>query len=44
MVVALLKSDVEFANGVGRDVQRQHRNVGIEEAIEAATDSIIVSR
>ena len=38
----LVEADVEFAHGVGCDVQRERRHVGIEKTVEAAADAIIV--
>jgi hypothetical protein len=38
--VQLVEGDVELADGVGRDVECQGRDVGVEEAVEGATDAI----
>ena len=36
--------DVELADGVGGDVERQGGDVGVEEAVEGTTDAIVIER
>jgi hypothetical protein len=42
--VQFIERDVELADGVGRDVESQGRDVGVEEAVEGTPDAIIVDR
>ena len=44
VVVQFIERDVELADGVGRDVESQGRDVGVEEAVEGTPDAIIVER
>jgi hypothetical protein len=44
VVVQLVERDVKRVDGVGRDVQYQSRDVGVEEAIQRTADAIIVER
>src|SRR5271157_3715658 len=44
VVVQLVEAHVEFAHGVGRDLQGQRRDVGVEEAVEGPADAIVVER
>ena len=44
VVVQFIERDVELADGVGRDVESQGRDVGVEEAVEGTPNAIIVER
>jgi hypothetical protein len=44
VVVQLVEADVEFAHGAGDDAEGQCRDIGVEEAVEAAADPIVVER
>src|SRR5262249_11986677 len=43
-VVQLIERDAEGADGVGRDVEGQGREVGVEEVVQGATDAIVIER
>ena len=38
----LVERDVELGDGVGGDVERQRGDVGVEEAVEAPSDAVVV--
>jgi hypothetical protein len=42
--VQFVTGHVKFADGVGGYVERRRGEVGVEEAIERATDAIIIER
>ena len=44
VIVQLVQIDVELAHPVDDDRQGQGRDVGVEEAVEAAADAIVVER
>ena len=44
VVVQFVEVDVELADGVGGDGQGQRGDVGVEEAVEAAADAVVVER
>src|SRR5262249_48156909 len=44
VVVQLVQVDAELADGVGHDGEGERGEVGVEEAVEGATDAVVVQR